>query len=127
MSWKSWLHLLNDCAGSSAIISIDGTEFAHEGKWFASPDETLNIARIFKNPEEYLYKNISFGDKKYKIIIAESNFVVAYFGKENLIFQRSKKLIIGAYVYRDPLSNNSPQQISGRIYKTILDLCEINW
>ncbi|OHT04358.1 Profilin A [Tritrichomonas foetus] len=97
MSWTAYLAPLNGFAPDSAIISLQGAHCGHVGKWDSSQAEEMNYANLFKDLSSAQVKGLQYGGKKYIIIRAGDDVLIAQSGKEGIVMQKSGTVIVAAH------------------------------
>ena len=94
----------------------------HKGDWKASQAEEVNFANIFKNPSSYAGKSLTYSGKKYMINRALDDMVMAQSGKEGLILQKSKTVIVCAHYVEGQVAGN----VSAKVDHVVRQLVENN-
>ena len=122
MSWTAYLAPIEQVSAGSAIISQQGAHCGHKGDWKASQAEEVNFANIFKNPSSYAGKSLNYSGKKYMINRALDDMVMAQAGKEGLILQKSKTVIVCAHYVEGQVAGN----VSAKVDHVVRQLVENN-
>ena len=122
MSWVAYLAPVEQVAAGSAIISQQGAHCGHKGDWKANQAEEVNYSNIFKNPTSYAGQSLTFGGKKYMINRALDDMVMAQSGKEGLILQKSKTVIVCAHYTEGQVVGN----VSARVDLVVRQLVDNN-
>ena len=96
MSWNDQLTVLKTQSSACAIITQQGALCAQEGAWTASQDELIKYTTYFAEPSPAL-AGFYYGGQKYICNNANSEMVVAMKGKQAVVLQKTKTLIIAGY------------------------------
>ena len=94
--WAAYLADVKDISAGSAIISLEGALCGKEGKWEAKQAEMQNYAACLKNIASAQSKGITYNGKKYIIVRAVDDSILAQLGKEALVLQKAKTVLVVA-------------------------------
>ncbi|EAY05739.1 Profilin A, putative [Trichomonas vaginalis G3] len=96
MSWNDQLVSLKTESSGCAIITQQGALCAKEGAWKATQDELLKYITYFTEPSPAL-SGLYYGGEKYICNQANADMVFAMKGKQAVVLQKTKTLIIAGY------------------------------
>ncbi|EAY11841.1 profilin, putative [Trichomonas vaginalis G3] len=96
MSWNDQLVVLKTQSTGCAIISLQGTLCAKEGTWKATQDELMKYTTYFAEPSPAL-AGFMYAGEKFVCNQANSEMVFAMKGKQAVVLQKTKTLIVAGY------------------------------
>ncbi|EAX91384.1 Profilin A, putative [Trichomonas vaginalis G3] len=112
MSWNDQLVGLKTQSTGCAIITQQGALCASEGQWSATADELVKYTTYFTDPSPAL-SGFMYGNQKFICNSANSEMVFAMKGKQAVVLQKTKTLIIAGYSNGD----FHPASLSGAVAK----------
>ena len=112
MSWNDQLAVLKTQSTGCAIITQQGALCAKEGKWDATADELVKYTTYFSEPSPAL-AGFYYAGQKYICNNASTEMVVAMKGKNAVVLQKTKTLIIAGYTD----GTYHPASLSGSVAK----------
>ena len=95
--WEAYLPPVAQVTNGCAIISLQGARCGTKGSWKATTAEEQNYAAILNNISTAGQRPLTYGGKKYIITRAIDDTVMAQLGKEGLVLQKSKTVLVAGH------------------------------
>lgn len=117
MSWNAFLPPVEQVSTGSAIIAKTGAHCGHKGSWNATPAEEVNFSNILKIPYKYIGKGLTYNRKKYIIVRASDEMILAVKPYERIMFKQFKSVFVCAHFSTD--NGQYPEIVSTKIDNVI--------
>lgn len=118
--WEAYLPPVEAVTNGCAIISLQGARCGTKGKWAASTAEEQNYAAIASNPSTAGQRGVTYGGKKYIITRAVDDTVMAQLGKEGLVIQKAKTVLVAGHFVEGQVMG----AVAGQVAKVVAQLVE---
>ena len=120
--WNAYLADVKDIAAGCAIISLQGALCGKEGKWDAKQGEMQNYAACLNNIASAQSKGITYNGKKYIIVRAVDDSILAQLGKEAVVLQKAKTVLVAAKC----VDGQVPAAVAAGVSKCVAKLMAAN-
>lgn len=110
--WAAYLPPVAQVTDGSAIISLQGARCGTMGKWGASQAEEVNYAALLRDVSSAQSKGLTYGGKKYIIIRAIDDTIIAQLGKTGLCLQKTKTVIVAGHFVEGQVLNNVSAKVA---------------
>jgi hypothetical protein len=132
MAWAAYLAPLNGVAEAAAIIQLyDGKNVGKIGAWKAKPaEEQVYSYLVREKGADARARGVNYNGKKYVVNqvdpglsdagqpLDDGGFVFAQLGKEGVVLQKSKTVVIAAHFTEGQVGNS----VSGQVSKIVSQL-----
>ena len=121
--WTAYLNDVKDISAGSAIISLQGALCGKVGKWDAKQAEMQNYAACLNNIASAQSKGITYNGKKYIVVRAVEDTILAQLGKEALVLQKAKTVLVAAKCVEGQVPGNVAAGVSKCVAKLMASNC----
>ena len=120
--WAAYLADVKDISKGSAIISLEGALCGKEGKWDAKQAEMQNYAAVLKNIAQAQSLGVTYNGKKFIVVRAVDDSILAQLGKEAIVLQKAKTVLVAAKCDEGQV----PAAVSAGVSKCVAKLMAAN-
>ena len=121
--WSAYLADVKPISSGSAIISLQGALCGKEGKWEAKQGEMQNYAACLNNIASAQSKGVTYNGKKYIVVRAVDDTILAQLGKEAVILQKAKTVLVAAKCVEGQVPGNVAAGVSRCVAKLMAANC----
>ena len=110
--WEAYLPPVAAVTDGCAIISLQGARCGTKGSWKASTQEEQNYAALLLDPNSAQSKGLTYGGKKYIITRALEDTIMAQLGKNGLVLQKSKTVLVAGHFVEGQVMNSVSSKVA---------------
>ena len=97
MVWDGYLDPIVPVCSGCAILGLNGSLCGKKGDWKAKADEQQAYGKALQDIASQQGKSLNYAGKKFMIIQAVDDFILAQQGKEALVVRKTKTLAVCAH------------------------------
>ena len=110
--WEAYLTPVAQVTNGCAIISLQGARCGTKGSWKATTAEEQNYAAILNNISTAGQRPLTYGGKKYIITRALEDTIMAQLGKNGLVLQKSKTVLVAGHFVEGQVMNSVSSKVA---------------
>ena len=123
MAWDGYPAPIAQVASGVAIISLAGAVCGKKGDWKKKAGEEAAYGKALQDCASQQGKSLTYGGKKFMIIQAVDDFILAQQGKEAIVLRKTKTLAVCAHTTEGQV----PGQASAKIDWAARALIDANY